>query len=140
METPRPFTDSLSVSLAVLALLAVALASFTNALTRQLRVPGEVGAATVVALPLTDTPPPLPLQALARAEPAAKPAPKPRPAPRTAPQDEVAAPELETTPPPPPALAAPQEAVEAAATGPVEPAAIQPPHSPPLDELHPADP
>jgi hypothetical protein len=133
MDTPRPFSGPISVSLAALTLLALAVASFTSGLTRQMRLPRPVNTAQVVVMPRKEAPPPIPIGALAYTAPAELPAPvKPR---RHTPP---AATETPPTPPPASALAAADTAGDAAAvvsteppvttlTAPTEPAAAPAP-------------
>ena len=131
MDAPRPFTDPISVSLAGLALLALATGSFTNALTRKLNLPRPVEGAAVVVLPPSDAPPPSPIPALASLE-AAEPAPKPRarPRPPRAELEPMPTP-LQIAPAPSPATAAPEIAEDAAATGATQSEPLAPPAPPP---------
>lgn len=133
---PRPFTGPISVTLAALTLLALAAASFTSGLTRQMRLPRPVNTAQVVVMPPKEAPPPGAVGALAYTAPIETPAPvKPRRHPPPAAAE---------TPPTPPseapavALAAPENAGDAAAvmsteplvtfpSGPAEPAAAPTP-------------
>jgi hypothetical protein len=124
MDTSRPFSGPISVTLAALTLLALAAASFTSGLTRQMRLPRPVNTAQVVVMPPKATPPPTPIGALAYTAPAELPAPvKPR---RHTP------PAATETPPTPPsetpagALAATDSAGEAAAVVSTEPLVTTP--------------
>ena len=118
MESPRPFTDPLTVGLAGVTLLALAAGSFTNALAHKLNLPSAVEGAEVVVLPPSDAPPPLPVPALANLEtaaPAPKPKAEPQPAPAAEPEPRPATPQI--VPLVPPAADAHEIAEDAAATG-----------------------
>jgi len=132
MEARRPFTDPISVSLAGLAILALALASFATGLVRTLQLPRAVETANVVVMPPSDAPPPLPRPALAQLEPALAPKPRPKLAPPTEPTEAAPEPPQFAAPPPslPPAPMSPSTAEvadDAAATGLTTATPAQPP-------------
>ena len=132
MEARRPFSDPFSVSLAGLALVALAAISFGAGLTRKMNLPGRVDGATVVALPPTEAPPP-PLPKLARLD--AEHAAQASAAAKAAALAALLAP-IRVTPakqvgpePLPPALAVAEVAEDAAATGATQ---AEPPQAPVL--------
>ena len=121
-DTARPFTGPASVSLAALTLVALAAASFTSGLTRQLRQPRPVNTAKVVIMAPKETPQTAAVGALAYMAPVTPPpvhVPKPRRHVR-APADETP-PTTLTGPPTDEARAAPLNAADAAAIVPVDP-------------------
>ena len=120
--TPRPLTSPAAVSFAAVALLAVAAASFTSALTRQLRLPRPVNTAKVVVMPPKEAPPPGPFGAFAYMAPVAptptEPATKPHLRVRPAPDEAPPAAPVETVTV---ARAAPLSGADAAAVVPIVP-------------------
>jgi hypothetical protein len=136
MEARRPFTDPLSVSLAGLALAALAAGSFAVGVARKMSLPRPVDGATVVAMPPTDSPPPLPrLSSLdvAQADEAAAAAKAAALARLLAPVRVTPAREIGPEPLPP-ALAAAQVAEDAAATGATQ-AEPPPAPAPPVEQV-----
>jgi hypothetical protein len=119
-DTARPFTSPASVSVAALALVLLAGASFTSGLTRQLRQPRPDNTARVVVMAPKETPA-ASVSALAYMAPVDAPPPhlaKPRRHVRP-PVDETP-PTTLTGPPSAEARAAPLNAADAAAIAPVE--------------------
>lgn len=120
-DTARPFTGPASVSLAALTLVALAAASFTSGLTRQLRQPRPVNTAKVVVMAPKETPVAGSIGALAYMAPVAPPpvhVPKPRR--HVRPSVDETPPTPLTGPPSDAARAAPLSAADAAAIAPVE--------------------
>ena len=132
-DRPRPLTSPAAVSVAAVALLVMAGASFTTGLTRQLRLPRPVNTAKVVVMPPKESPQPGPFGAFAYMAPVTPPPvatpPRARRHPR-APADEAppSAPVETATV----ARAAPLDAADAAAIVPiVPPSAPEPEPTPP---------
>lgn len=120
-DTPRPFTSPAAVTFAAFALIAVAAASFTSSLTRQLRLPRPVDTAKVVVMPPQEAPQPGPSGALAYMAPVTPPPatpPKPRRPARAVPDEVPPAAPIETVTV---ARAAPLDAADATAIVPIVP-------------------
>lgn len=131
-DKPRPLTSPAAVGVAAVALVTIASASFTSALTRQLRLPRPVNTAKVVVMSPKEAPQPGPFGAFAYMAPVTPPV-----SPQPKPHHHVRTPADETPPAAPVetatvARAAPLDAADAAAVVPiVPPSAPEPEPTPP---------
>lgn len=131
-DAPRPFTGPASVGFAAVMLLALAVASFTTGLSRQLRLPRPDNTAKVVVVPPKEAPQAGAVGELAYVAPvAAAPtriSPRPRRHAREAPAE---------APPTPPSVTAAPEVARAAPADAADVAAVTPMTPPDAPEAEP---